>query len=688
MQSTTKAKKESKWNGRLGGLFRTICLTAILCMLIPLVITAVTTISSVNKNLEESANQSLRQLSVEKMNEVNFVIQNQIALTKAVAESPYVAEIVAEQYKKGKLDDAANQKLTDYLVGIFDGAEGLYENFFITCGTAGIADGLGGVTLHDVTGEPWYDACVAQGEFLGNNISPVTGRPVYVISYAIKDPKTGEVVGGLNNSIDLAIMTNVITGSITDESQKVLIIDVEGNIIASQNEEQILQVNFNDVNNSTAGLMQQMLANGNGYAEFSFDGQTNVGAYANTGSMYTMIYMPVSEYTRTVTNLVTEIVIVVIICFVLAIIFIALISMSITKPLGNMVDIVELYGNTDFSRPVPEKLKKRKDEIGVLARSMENMQNSMRDVFQHIIQETELVNDSINVSNERIISLSSKIGNVNDITTDLATEMQETAASTEMMNENTYSIKDAIDMMNRDTMRGKEFSKGISERALGLKQNAVQSQKSAGELTTEISEGLKIAIEQSKAVNQIDELSGAILEIASQTNLLALNASIEAARAGEFGKGFAVVAEEIRKLAENSENTVNAIQDVTRQVVVAVSNLSENSQKAIKFIDETVIGDYQIMVDIGERYYEDADSVKELVDAISGSVDNLQKAINAMTESINEITKANSEEASSITNITHNTTDVMESAELVTELMASVEESTLKLKEAIEKFSI
>lgn len=686
MKAATKEKQRRKI--RFGGLFRKIFLTAILCMLVPLLITAITTIRSVQTNLEETANQNLQQLSVEKMNEVDSVIQNQIALTKVVAESPYVAEIVAEQKKSGELDAAANEKLTDYLVGIYDQAEGLYENFFITCGTEGIADGLGGTTLHDVTGEPWYDACVAQGEFLGNNISPVTGRPVYVISYAIKDPATGDVVGGLNNSIDLANMTNAITGSITDKAQKVLIIDTDGNIIASQNEEQILQVNFNETNNSTAELMTQMLANGSGHVEFEFDGERNVGAYANTGSMFTMVYMPVSEYTSMVSNLVAEIVLVVIICFILATGFIGLISLSITKPLRNMVGIVGLYGNADFSQTIPAALRKRRDEIGVLAKSMDNMQNSLRDAFRDIIQETDFVNDSINVSNDRIITLSSKIENVNDITTDLAAEMQETAASTEMMNQNACNIKAAIDVMNRDAQNGKEFSEGISERAQSLKQNAVQSQKRASELTNEISEGLKVAIEQSRAVNQIDELSGAILEIASQTNLLALNASIEAARAGEFGKGFAVVAEEIRKLAENSEDTVNAIQDVTRQVVVAVNNLSENSQKTVEFIDKTVIGDYQTMVDIGERYYEDADSVKDLVEAISSSVDNLQEAINAMTESINEITRANSEEASSITNITHNTSDVMESAEHVTELMASVESSTHKLKDAIGRFSI
>ena len=84
------------------------------------------------------------------------------------------------------------------------------------------------------------------------------------------------------------------------------------------------------------------------------------------------------------------------------------------------------------------------------------------------------------------------------------------------------------------------------------------------EIHEDISDHLTKALEDIKIVDQIGILAESIMGITAQTNLLALNASIEAARAGEAGKGFAVVADEIRKLADESRNTANGIQNIVR----------------------------------------------------------------------------------------------------------------------------
>lgn len=688
-EKTKKKSGHETAHGKIhGGLFLTIFLTTILCMMIPLLVTSFTTMRSTYKNLQNIANDNLHQLSQEKMNEVESVINNQIALIKAVAYSHYIASEIAKQYHSGRLNTVENNKIQDYLGHIFEDSNGLYENFFITCGTTGIADGLGGETLHDVTGEPWYDACIADGSFVGNNISPVTGRPVYVISYAIKDPDTDETIGGINNSIDLAAMTDKITSSIETESMTALIVDIDGYIIASQNIDQILNINFNEENDSTATAMKQMTDMEDGYVSFELDGVENIGAFSKSGSMNTLVYMPKSTYMATIYGLIRQIIIVTIFCFLIAVVLIGLISFSITNPLRKMVDTIERFGQADFTGEVSDTLLRRRDEIGVLAQSMRRMQEYMKSIFQEIIRETDTVDENIKLSNEKIITLGAKINEVNDLTGNRAAEMQETATSTEVLNQNTFSIRDAVDAINAETTHGKSVAGGISGRAQNLKQNAVQSQKFASELTSDINEALRDAIEQSKAVNQIAVLSDSILEIASKTNLLSLNASIEAARAGEQGKGFAVVAGEIRQLAENSQRAVTEIQEVTKQVVIAVNNLSANAGKSLSFIDKTVIGDYQTMVDIGEQYYQDAESIQNLVETIDASAIKLAGIVETISASIDGISVANTEGATGIADIARNTSEILENAGYVSEIMDSVKDSTKKLKNSISRLSV
>lgn len=673
---------------RFNGLFRTIFLTAILCMAAPLLLSAITTISSVYGQLQQTSNENLNQLSIEKMNEVDSIITNQIALSKAVANSPYISEILAKQYASGKLDATENKRIQNYLGEIFTNANGLYENFFITCGTAGVADGLGGATLHDVTGEPWYDACVAEGQFLGNNISPVTGRPVYVISYAIKDPSNGKVVGGLNNSIDLAAMTETVIGSLKSKDTTAIIIDDDGNVIASDNADQILQINFNEENDSTALAMTQMGSADSGMVTFELNGISNISAFSKSNGMNTLVYMPESVYTSTIYELIMQILVVAVICFVIASILITLISMSITKPLTRMVGIVERCGNADFSEEIPDRLLRRKDEVGILAVSMSSMQSFMRHMFQNIISETDAVNDNMNTSKEQMTSLSEKINNVNDSAADRAAEMEETAASTEMINQNAININNEVSNISHSIDNGREISSGINERALTLKESALNSQQHVTKLMSELNVKLTDAIEQSKAVSNIEALSNGILEIASKTNLLALNATIEAARAGEHGRGFGVVADEIRKLAENSQQTVEEIQKVTKQVIDAVNDLINNSQQAIQFINEDIMQDYKTMVKTGEQYYSDAEAIMTLVKSIGESTNQLNNTISSMTTSISEITNANNDGAEGISNIAQHTMDVQSMSSEISDIMGSVQNSTQKLKEVVEKVQI
>ena len=159
-------------------------------------------------------------------------------------------------------------------------------------------------------------------------------------------------------------------------------------------------------------------------------------------------------------------------------------------------------------------------------------------------------------------------------------------------------------------------------------------------LMDSILSALKRAIEDSKSVDRVNDLTGEILNISSQTNLLALNASIEAARAGEAGKGFAVVAEEIRQLADSSREAANNIQTINNMVTNAVKELIKDSSELVKYINESILPDYDNFVDSGKQYNLDATHVNEVVDHFDEQAVELNRLIVYITEAINALPAA------------------------------------------------
>ncbi len=360
----------------------------------------------------------------------------------------------------------------------------------------------------------------------------------------------------------------------------------------------------------------------------------------------------------------------------------------IAKPIKLAAKHLNGMANADFTQQLPAKFLKRKDEVGLLAKSIDTMSTSIRSVLHDVIDEAGNVKENVKVSSQNLSDLALHIEDVSATTEEMSAGMEETAASAEQMNATSGEIEGAVEAMAFKAQHGSAIVEEVSKRAQSLKENAVVSQKSAQEMRNEIDTEMRASIEQSKAVEKINLLAGSILQITSQTNLLALNAAIEAARAGEAGRGFAIVADEIRKLAEDSKNTVTEIQGVTKLVVNSVKSLTQNSEKALKFIDTTVIQDYKSMVDTGEQYYKDAEAINELVADFSATAEELAASIQNMVKAINEVTISNNEGAQGTQNIAEKSTNIMQMAGKVSELIKETEHNSERLTASVAKFKI
>ena len=192
---------------------------------------------------------------------------------------------------------------------------------------------------------------------------------------------------------------------------------------------------------------------------------------------------------------------------------------------------------------------------------------------------------------------------------------------------------------------------------------------------------LNDAIEKSKSVNQIKNLTGEILAIAQQTRLISLNASVEAANAGPAGKGFAMVAREVRELSNSTQETANRIQDMNNVVTAAVSNLSENARNLVDYMSHSVLQEFQAFVQSGSQYKEDAAYIRGIMDEFHERTQRLNQSMAGIADSIGTITRAVGEGASGIAGMADSTKNLAADMEDITQHMGANQEVVAGLEE-------
>jgi len=363
-----------------------------------------------------------------------------------------------------------------------------------------------------------------------------------------------------------------------------------------------------------------------------------------------------------------------------------LLSRIISKPIINLMKGFEK--DKDGKITIQEINIKSKDEIGQLAKTLNEMSRQVKEFIQGVLKESGDVADSSNRVKQDIVILNDRIEEISSTTEEIAAGMEETTAISEDLSSKAADISDsAIDIANKADEAAKAVRE-ISERAENLKGNFDTAVNAGSKFITSANDQLSKALEDSKAVDQISQLADAIIEITEQTNLLALNASIEAAHAGEAGKGFAIIANEIRLLADNSQNTVNQIQNMIQSVTSAVDSLYDNSKELVNYMTQNVKSDYDLMLHASDEYNTDAKKLASIISDFRFKANNLSQIIQDMTKAMNEIATATSEGADGAS-------DIAGSIDLVTEKMSELlleanksEDNSASLLELVSQFNI
>lgn len=310
----------------------------------------------------------------------------------------------------------------------------------------------------------------------------------------------------------------------------------------------------------------------------------------------------------------------------------------------------------DLAQRVPVESK---DEIGRFAQGVNSFIHTLQDIMGKIISASNHLTVSFDNVASNIAKANLSSHDICSTMEELSTTMQEVSATIEMINSNTADAGNEVQDVANSTNTIYNYTNEMRNRAEQLEKNAISNKDATNQMISSIIETLKQAIENSRSVNRVNELTNEILSIASQTNLLALNASIEAARAGDAGRGFAVVADEIRQLADSSRETANNIQNINQIVTTAVENLSENANAIVNYIDSTILPDYDSFVTSGRQYLEDAEYVNGTMSECTAKTERLQKIISELVESMDGIAVSVGESANGISKSSENTTELV-----------------------------
>ncbi|MBQ7360063.1 MAG: methyl-accepting chemotaxis protein [Lachnospiraceae bacterium] len=307
------------------------------------------------------------------------------------------------------------------------------------------------------------------------------------------------------------------------------------------------------------------------------------------------------------------------------------------------------------------------DEIGQMAAGINEFVGLLQDNMITMRESADRLQASMDVVTDKVETSNVSVTNVSSSTEQLAASMEEVAATIQELANNSRNVLEQANAISEDADRGVEVIGDLQERVTTTRTNVESNKLTTTKVIDEIQGALEAAVQESKSVSKIQELTQGILEIAGQTNLLALNASIEAARAGEAGKGFAVVADEIRVLADNSQKSASGIQEISVLVINAVNRLVDNANKMLQFMEGNVVKDYDSFVEIMSQYQKDTEGLNELIARFASEASDMAGTMQHMNSGMSDIATTIDESANAVTSVA---TDAGELVEAMVEIQS------------------
>lgn len=586
-------------------------------------------------------------------------------LKEKATSATYAANLMTSYNGNDTLIKTKNSlSLTTSDPEILDLNIGMEDGYFASYNTG---DGTGKL---DPRTRPWYQDAKSAGKTVFT--APYVDRNTQKLVVSAVSPfkANGQFRGVLCTDIDLEVLTNQVKSvKYRDEAAIGVIVDTDGNILATGGKEQIMS-NFKEV----PGIGQrfnEISQQGEGFLIYDYEDTEMVFGYTKvpaTGWIFgisvpydvvfaSLLSMKITYGVLTLVGLV----LIIFMCLHLSANIIRTVSIlkehSVQLANGNLkIDHIDVNSS---------------DEIGTLADAFNSMSGNLRKLItkmattaEQVAASSEELTASAHQSADASVHVAEAAGEVNDNVDRQLNDIQSALVDVD-------SVYQDIEKMADQSFKTAGISREAAEaakRGADLMDGATESMKNIEKSVLSSADVVRKLGENSKQIGQIVEtISG----IAEQTNLLALNAAIEAARAGEHGRGFAVVSDEVRKLAEQSQIAAEQI----RERISTTQKDTEEAVEAMNSGTEDVKAGTEAIREVGEQFKD----IMKMVNGIQSQMEGIGKAVETVSDGATRIIEA----INSIDEVSHKTAENTKSISSATESQSASNEEIAAASQAL-----
>jgi methyl-accepting chemotaxis protein len=535
---------------------------------------------------------------------------------------------------------------------------------------------------YDPTTRPWYkQALTNKGKVV---ITPpykdiVTGKTLVGVVQTVE--KNGQVVGVIGLDCSLTTLSERISTKKIGTTGYVFVSDSSGNTLAHPQKELI---NTNAATNLS--FWDKAKSGNSGFVNYTYNGTSKFGVYrTNKLTGWKLVAtLDKSELTRDTDSILVTTFLVILIMGLIATFLSLFLSKGISNNIKKLKEVFSKASNGDLTVSITASTK---DEFKDLAASFNLMMKNISKLMNNVLKSSETVLETstslASMSEEVTASVGEVAKAVEEVSlgaTEQAKGAQNGASEMEDLSNKLKEVSISSDEMDKIS----NATKRLGTKGLSVVDTLTEKSNKAKTVTTSVND---IVCDMNESAKQINSISETISEITEQTNLLALNASIESARAGEAGKGFAVVAEEIRILAEESQNSTNEI----KKIIESIQNKSETAVSAIKSA-ESAVNEQYLAVDQTHKIFKvilkSIESMIAKVDEVKTSISDINEKKQSTISEIDNISSISQETAAASQETTASTEEISATMEELSKHSSNLQILAEQLASEINKFKI